>query len=109
LPCRAFLSAALSFAQAREQSQDKQKNYGADEGIDDGSDEAGAEVDMEIGEQKTGDYGADNSDRNVTKKPEAAAPDDLAGKPAGYGTDNQPNNNALYRHICHPSLAKTGP
>jgi hypothetical protein len=105
---RAFLYAGLSFAQAGEHAQHHQKNHRADKGVDDGSDKAGAEADMEIGEQKTGDYGADDADRDVAKKPEAAAPDDLAGEPAGNGTNNQPNNNALYRLLIvhrrlHPS------
>jgi hypothetical protein len=63
----------LSFAHARKHSQYDQKDHRADKGVNDRPDKAGAEADMEIGEQKTGDYGADDADRDVAKKPEAAA------------------------------------
>src|ERR1700722_12622429 len=81
-----------------DQPQDDQEDHRADKRVDDGGDKARADIDAELRQQPPGDDRADNADHDVAQQPIAAAFDHHSGKPAGDGSDDQPNDNALDAH-----------
>src|ERR1700722_4363193 len=85
-----------------DQPQDDQEDHRADKCVDDGGDKARADIDTELRQQPPGDDRADNAAHDVPQQPVAAAFDHHPGKPAGDGSDDQPNNDALNTHSIPP-------
>ena len=56
----------------------------------------------EAGKQPAGNEGADDADDDVADQAEAAARHDLAGKPAGNGTDDEKDDECLWIHASAP-------
>jgi hypothetical protein len=54
------------------------------------------------GKQITCHSGPENTDNDVTDKPESTAFHDKASKKAGNGADNEPDDNALWVHRIPP-------
>ena len=55
-------------------------------------------MDTKLRQQPSGNDRADNADDDIAKDPEPAAFDHHAGKPAGDGAHDQPNDDALDAH-----------
>jgi len=73
-------------------SSNKEKQHdGANGRANNLADQSTARCDVKIAKEEAANKGADDSDDNIAEQTEASAAHDIASKPAGYGADEQPN------------------
>src|SRR5262245_48967979 len=91
-----------------DQPDEEQRDHRADDRVDDRGDDAAADREPDQRQQPACDDCADEADNDVAHHPEAVAFDDLAPRPAGDRTDDQPDDDRLDHGYSRSLMLKPG-
>src|SRR5215475_1011559 len=100
LGCVLPASPASSITKATtEQAQDEQEDHRAYESIHDCGDDSRAKMNAEPRQQPIADKRSDETNKQITYQPEAAALHDAAGEPASNDSNQNDNEQTLIRQV----------
>src|SRR5271154_4596395 len=95
----AVASAKFPPAPPRDEPDEEKKYDRADSGVEDQGENSGAEMNVQSRQQPIADKRADNSDDQISDKPDAAAFHDIAGQPACDNADEHDDEKAFVRQV----------